>query len=79
MPAPADDFLDRSRYSVSTDRQWRLAGGYRGQSLIWDAHRNRYVTDDAGDVITFPTAYDAEQWLERQWVTAHGIDPPAPA
>lgn len=75
MAFPANDFRDRSRYSVSTDRQWRLSGRYRGQSLIWDERSNRYATDQAGEVITFPTPYDAEQWLERQWANAHGIDP----
>lgn len=75
MPTSGEDFRDRGRYSVSTDRQWRERGRYRGQSLIWDERRNRYVTDPEGEVLTFPTGYDAEQWLERQWAQAHGIDP----
>lgn len=75
MPAPVDDFRDRGRYSVSTDRAQRLSGRYRGQSMIWDERWNRYVTDDAGDVVRFSTPHDAERWLERQWARAHGIDP----
>lgn len=75
MSAPADDFRDRGRYSVTTDRQARLSGPCRGQSMIWDEHLSRYVTDDAGDLIRFPLEHDAERWLERQWARAHGIDP----
>jgi hypothetical protein len=74
MAAPADDFRQRGRYSVSSDRQWRDRGRYRGQSLIWDECGNRYVTDRTGEVVTFPTPHDAERWLERKWAKAHGID-----
>jgi len=79
MPLPPHDFRDRGLYQVSTDRQWRCSGRYRGQSMISDAYRPGFVSDAAGDVITFPTPYDAEQWLERQWAKAHGIALSGPA
>jgi hypothetical protein len=36
-------------------------------------YRNEYVTDATGQALSFPTAYDAEQWIERQWLGAIGI------
>jgi hypothetical protein len=75
MATPADDFRHRSHYSVSTDREWRAGGRYRAQSMIWDERHNRYVCDQAGAAITFPTPHDAEQWLERQWAKAHASTP----
>jgi hypothetical protein len=43
--------------------------------MIWDERHNRYVCDQAGAAITFPTPHDAEQWLERQWAKAHASTP----
>lgn len=61
--------MSTSHLSISTDRQHRVDGLTR----IWDERRNAYVTDERGDVLTFPQPYDAQQWVERQWANAHGV------
>jgi hypothetical protein len=59
-------------YAISTDRQQRMGGRYRGKSLIIDERRNAFV-GSAGEILAFASAYDAEQWLERQWLASVGI------
>jgi hypothetical protein len=56
-------------YSVSTDRRQTMDGLTR----IWDERHNAYLTDADGEVLTFPTPYDAQRWLEQQWIPAVGI------
>lgn len=34
-----------------------------GLSRVWDERKNAYVCGADGEVLTFPTAYDAEQWI----------------
>lgn len=62
-PARVNLYRADGVYNVSTDRQQLLGEQFRGQSMIWDDRRNAYVTDAMGQVLTFPSAHDAEQWL----------------